>query len=39
MQVLVTGNAGFVGFNTAKRLLERGVSSESISSTITKTPP
>ena len=24
MQVLVTGNAGFIGFHTAKRLLERG---------------
>jgi len=26
MQVLVTGNAGFIGFHTAKRLLERGES-------------
>jgi UDP-glucuronate 4-epimerase len=24
MLVLVTGNAGFIGFHTAKRLLERG---------------
>ena len=24
MRVLVTGNAGFIGFHTAKRLLERG---------------
>ena len=24
MKILVTGNAGFIGFHTAKRLLERG---------------
>jgi len=26
MRVLVTGNAGFIGFHTAKRLLERSAS-------------
>jgi UDP-glucuronate 4-epimerase len=24
MKILVTGNAGFIGFHTAKRLIERG---------------
>lgn len=40
MLVLVTGNAGFIGFYTAKRLLERGDSVwGSISSMTTTIPP
>ncbi len=37
MKILVTGHAGFIGFHTAKRLLERGIASSDLITLMTIT--